>query len=67
MPKLKTHKGTVARYRTTGAGKLVRMKRESSHLRRKKPKDVRRLYRATLAASRGERRRVQRLAPSLNR
>ena len=67
MPKLKTHKGAAARFRTTGTGKLVRMKRESSHLRRKKPKEVRRLYHDTVPADQGLRRRLVQLVPSLNR
>ena len=37
MPKLKTHKGAKARIHVTGTGKLLRRKRMSSHLRRKKP------------------------------
>ena len=40
MPKLKTHKGAKARIHVTGTGKLLRRKRMSSHLRRKKPKKV---------------------------
>ena len=63
MPKLKTHKGAAARFRTTGTGKLVRMKRHSSHLRRKKPTAVKRLYSATLPVSATQRRRIQQLLP----
>lgn len=44
MPKLKTHKGAKARIHITGSGKLMRRKRMSSHLRRKKPKKVTRKY-----------------------
>ena len=44
MPKLKTHKGAKARIHVTGTGKLMRRKRMSSHLRRKKPKKVRRQF-----------------------
>ena len=44
MPKLKTHKGAKARFHVTGSGKLMRMKRMSSHLRRKKPKKATRKY-----------------------
>ena len=67
MPKLKTHKGAKKRYRSTGTGKLLRMKRHSSHLRRKKPKDVRRTYSTTQAVDPTQRKRVLRLVPSLNR
>ena len=48
MPKLKTHKGAKARFHVTGSGKLMRRKRMSSHLRRKKPKKVTRKYAAKL-------------------
>ncbi len=44
MPKLKTHKGAKRRFRITGTGKIVRMKGHKSHLRRKKPGNVKRLY-----------------------
>ncbi|MCC6166802.1 MAG: 50S ribosomal protein L35 [Caldilineaceae bacterium] len=36
MPKLKTHKGTVKRFRLTKNGKVMRMKAGRTHLRRKK-------------------------------
>jgi large subunit ribosomal protein L35 len=67
MPKLKTHKGAAARYKATGTGKLLRMKRHSSHLRRKKPKDVRGQYDAKLPVSPTQRRRVRTLVPTLKR
>ena len=38
MPKMKTHKGTKARFRFSANGKPLRMKGGSSHLRRKKSK-----------------------------
>jgi large subunit ribosomal protein L35 len=44
MPKLKTHKGAKARLHITGTGKLMRRKRMSSHLRRKKPHKVTRKF-----------------------
>jgi large subunit ribosomal protein L35 len=65
MPKLKTHKGTVARYKATGTGKIMRMKRGSSHLRRKKSRAVRGQYDSKVPASVGESRRVRRLAPGI--
>ena len=67
MPKMKTHKGAQRRYGVTGSGKLLRMKRHSSHLRRKKPKAVRRTFSTTQAADPTQRKRVLRLVPSLNR
>ena len=44
MPKLKTHKATAKRFKVTGRGKLRRLKGRRSHLRRKKPKRVRRAF-----------------------
>ena len=67
MPKIKTHKGAQRRYGVTGSGKLMRMKRHSSHLRRKKPKAVRRTFSTTQAADPTQRRRILRLVPSLSR
>ena len=61
MPKLKTHKGAAARFRTTGTGKLVRMKGRRSHLRRKKPTKVRRQYSGTLPVSSADAPRIRRL------
>ena len=61
MPKLKTHKGAAARFRTTGTGKLVRMKGHRSHLRRKKPARVRRQYSDKLPVSPADEPRLRRL------
>lgn len=44
MPKMKTHKGTAKRFRTTGSGKLVRQQANRRHIMEKKPtKRTRRL------------------------
>jgi large subunit ribosomal protein L35 len=64
MPKLKTHKGAARRFRITGTGKLRRMKAHRSHLRRKKPANVRRLYSRKLPLSKGDESRVNRLLPN---
>lgn len=64
MPKLKTHKGAARRYGISGAGKLLRMKRHSSHLRRKKPKNVRNTYDSKLPVSPTQRRRILTLIPA---
>ena len=63
MPKLKTHKGAAARIHITGTGKLMRRKRMSSHLRRKKPNKVTRKYAAKLLVDRNDIRRLTRLLP----
>ena len=61
MPKLKTHKGARARFKVTGTGKLRRMKGHRTHLRRKKPASVRRLYSRKLPVSDADAPRIKRL------
>ena len=63
MPKLKTHKGAKARFHVTGSGKLMRRKRMSSHLRRKKPKKVTRKYDAKLMVDQSDVKRFSKLIP----
>lgn len=63
MPKLKTHKGAKARIHITSTGKLMRRKRMSSHLRRKKPTKVTRKYGDKLSVDPKDVRRLTRLLP----
>ena len=63
MPKLKTHKGAKARIHVTGSGKLMRRKRMSSHLRRKKPTKVTRKYAQKLLMDSSNLPRFARLLP----
>ena len=63
MPKMKTHKGAKARFHITGSGKIMRVKIGKSHLRRKKPKRVRRLYDETILLHPTARKRIRRLLP----
>tara|TARA_B100000749_G_scaffold217290_1_gene172214 strand:- start:43 stop:240 length:198 start_codon:yes stop_codon:yes gene_type:complete len=63
MPKLKTHKGAKARIHITGTGKMMRRKRMSSHLRRKKPTKVTRKYADKLSVDAKDVRRLSRLLP----
>lgn len=67
MPKMKTHKGAAARFRVSGTGKLLRMKRHSSHLRRKKPRSVSRTYSDTVMADATYRGHIMKLVPKLNK
>ncbi len=70
MPKIKTHKSTSKRFRLSkgGKGKLMRTKQGKSHLRRRKPKNVRRTYYRMLAVEHeGTVKRVQKLAPYLGK
>jgi large subunit ribosomal protein L35 len=66
--KLKTHKATAKRFRTTGSGKLVRTKGPKSHLRRKKHKRVKNALDKTVPVKEYKvRRRVRRLAPYIDK
>ncbi len=63
MPKLKTHKGAKARIHITGTGKLMRRKRMSSHLRRKKPNKVTRKYAQKMLVDKSDAPRLNTLLP----
>ncbi|MBE0480616.1 MAG: 50S ribosomal protein L35 [Dehalococcoidia bacterium] len=65
MPKIKTHKGARARLAVTGTGKIMRMKIGKSHLRRKKPKRVKRLYSDTIPLSPTAKKAARRLLPGI--
>ncbi|MBE0415596.1 MAG: 50S ribosomal protein L35 [Dehalococcoidia bacterium] len=63
MPKLKTHKPASRRFHVTGSGKIMRTKGGKSHLRRKKPGRVKRLYDAKLPLHPSDKARIKRLIP----
>ena len=63
MPKIKTHKGAQRRFDITGTGKIMRAKLGSSHLRRNKPKRVRRQYHDLVELSPADRQRISRVIP----
>ena len=63
MPKLKTHKGAQKRFDVTGTGILMRRKGLSSHLRRKKPKKVRRTFDNKFPVSKDRVKNLRRLLP----
>lgn len=66
--KIKTHKATAKRFRKTGSGKILRMKSDRSHLRRRKSKRAKRQFkRMHEVKARGIKRRVKKLAPNLGR
>ena len=66
--KLKTHKATAKRFRTTGSGKLVRTKIGKGHLRRNTPKRTKRLFTEMVPVKgRSYRKRIRRLAPYLDK
>ncbi len=66
--KLKTHKATSKRFRTTGTGKIVRTKGGKSHLRRNRSKRTKALL-SEMVPVEGERiqKRVSRLAPYMDK
>jgi large subunit ribosomal protein L35 len=49
MPKMKTHKGTAKRFRTTGSGKIMRGKAFKSHILEKKSPKRKRNFRQETA------------------
>ncbi|PKB71958.1 MAG: 50S ribosomal protein L35 [SAR202 cluster bacterium Io17-Chloro-G6] len=63
MPKIKTHKGAKARIHITATGKLLRRKRMSSHLRRKKPNKVTRKFADKMAVDASDFKRLHRMLP----
>lgn len=63
MPKLKTHKGAKSRFHITGSGKIMRAKGGKSHLRRKKPKRVKRFYDEMIQVSDADKARIKKLLP----
>jgi len=68
VPKIKTHKATAKRFRLTGSGKLVRTRGPKGHLRRNRPKRVKRLFTEMVEVTTpGEITRVTRLAPYLGK
>jgi len=66
--KLKTYKAAAKRFRMTGTGKIVRTKGGKSHLRRRRSKRVKRqLDKMLVVTSKGDRKRIMRLAPYLKK
>jgi large subunit ribosomal protein L35 len=66
--KLKTHKATAKRFRTTGSGKIMRTKGRQGHFRRRKAKRAKREFtRMQEVSGSGHRKKIRRLAPYLNR
>ena len=64
MPKMKTYKAAAKRFQYTGSGKLMRTRVGKSHLRRNKPKRVKRMFdEMHEVTSYGAKRRVRRLLP----
>jgi large subunit ribosomal protein L35 len=68
VPKIKTHKATVKRFKLTGSGKLMRTKGEKRHLRRNRSKRAKRVsWLMHEMKTGGEIKRITRLAPYLKK
>jgi len=68
LPKIKTHKVTAKRFKYSGGGKLLRTKGGKSHLRRRRSKRVKRMLdEMHEVTSRGDIKRIKRLAPYLKK
>jgi len=68
LPKIKTHKATAKRFKYSKRGKLMRTKQGKSHLRRRKSKRVKRMLdEMHEVTTRGDIKRVQKLAPYLKK
>jgi large subunit ribosomal protein L35 len=64
--KLKTHKGTAKRFRTTGSGKVVRTKGGKTHFRRRRSFRVKnKLSKVLVVTAPADKRKVMTLAPYL--
>lgn len=63
MPKLKTHKAAAKRLKTTGTGKIMRMKGLRGHLRRKRSPRSKSQYDKMLQVSPADKKRLSRLIP----
>ncbi|MDZ7728434.1 MAG: 50S ribosomal protein L35 [Dehalococcoidia bacterium] len=68
MPKLKTHKGTAARFRATsgGKGKLMRMYHGRGHFKRNKRGPVKVLFGRTVPVSKTDSARIKALLEGKN-
>lgn len=67
MPKIKTHKATAKRFKITASGKLMRTHIGKSHLRRRKPKRLKRTFDRRIEYTNYERaKKIKQLAPSLD-
>lgn len=72
MPKIKTHKSTAKRFKYSGSGKLMRTrgggKGGATHLRRRRSRRSKRLLgEMTEVETKGDVKRIQRLAPYLGK
>ena len=65
MPKIKTNKGALKRFKKTGGGKLMRSKAYASHIMTKKSQKRKRNLRKPTLLDNADRKRIARLLPYL--
>ena len=66
--KMKTHKATAKRFRTTGTGKVVRTKGGKSHFRRRTSKRTKQLFTRMIEVKGSSYvKRIRRLAPYMDK
>ena len=61
MPKMKTHKGTAKRFKTTGSGKIKRSHANRNHFFRNKTQDQKRKARKSGLVSPADTKRIKQL------
>ena len=61
MPKMKTHRGAAKRFKTSGGGKLLRLKANRQHLFEHKPSTRTRRLKGETEVAPGDAARVKRL------
>lgn len=65
--KLKTHKATAKRFKSSGSGKIMRTKGDQGHFRRRKSKRAKRkISKMSEVNGRGYIKRIKRLVPDLD-
>ncbi|MEA3485109.1 MAG: 50S ribosomal protein L35 [Candidatus Aerophobetes bacterium] len=63
MPKLKTHRGSMKRFKRTKKGKIKRSRAYAGHLKTKKSSKKKREMRRGALLNKGDTKRVKRLIP----
>ena len=63
MPKMKSNRGAAKRFRSTGTGKLRRMRACKSHILTKKNRKRKRRLRSSTSAAKADVARVRRMLP----
>jgi large subunit ribosomal protein L35 len=66
--KMKTHKATSKRFKTTGSGMIVRTKIGKGHLRRRTPDRTKQMFEKMIPVkTRNIKKKVRRLAPYIDK